>query len=492
MNARRIQRLRPAPDPQKSRRLLKGFRPQPRHFQQVFPRLERPIGIAVRHNRLRQTGPQARNPGQQRRRGGVQLDPDRVDRILDHLTKATPQTALIHIMLILPDPNRLGFDLHQLRQRVLQAPRNADSAAQRHVHIGKLLRRQSTCRVNRGPRLADDHLGGLFARQNRQQFRHQLFGFPAAGAIADRDQLDPMRPDQPRQTHLRLPHFVLGRKRIDHVGRQNFAGRIDHRHLDPGPDPRIQAHRRLATGRRRQQQVLQIARKNPDRLGLRPFPHLADQVQREAGPQLDPPRPSRSFTEPSIAQTTPAAAHNRATGPLRRAFALRSIWVHLYVQRQEALVLPAQHRQDPMRRCRRPSLCMRKVIREFCPRRFLSGHPFGHQPRHLLHMAPQAPQQVSILRQPFGQNIPRALQRHLGIRHAVFDKPRSQTQRVRRAIRQNPVQQNLQPQLPRNHRLGPPLWLVGQIQILQRRLGHRPANRLDQSLGHLALLGDRG
>ena len=142
VDAAGIKRLCPAPDPQEPRRLLVGFGPKTRHFQQVLPGLERPIGIPVCHDRSGQPGRKPRNPRQQGGRGGVQLYPHRVHGILDHLTKAAPQTCLVHIMLILADPNRLGFDLDQLCQRVLQAPRDADRAAQTDVQIRKLLRGQ--------------------------------------------------------------------------------------------------------------------------------------------------------------------------------------------------------------------------------------------------------------------------------------------------------------------------------------------------------------
>ena len=54
-------------------------------------------------------------------------------------------------------------------------------------------------------------------------------------------------------------------------------------------------------------------------------------------------------------------------------------------------------------------------------------------------------------------------------------------------VRIDRPQQRFQPVFPRDHRLGPPLGLVGQIDVLQRRLGLGPGNRLRQIIGQLAL-----
>lgn len=99
------------------------------------------FGIAMGDDVLGQRRPQPRDMGQKRRRGGVQIDADRVHRILDHGLKGAGQLALIDIVLILADTDRFRRHLDQLGQRVLQTPGNR-RAAQRHVQIGKFLRRQ--------------------------------------------------------------------------------------------------------------------------------------------------------------------------------------------------------------------------------------------------------------------------------------------------------------------------------------------------------------
>ncbi len=48
------------------------------------------------------------------------------------------QAVLVHVMLVLAHADGLGVDLHQLRQRILQAPRDRHRAAQRHVEVREL------------------------------------------------------------------------------------------------------------------------------------------------------------------------------------------------------------------------------------------------------------------------------------------------------------------------------------------------------------------
>ena len=68
-----------------------------------------------------------------------------------------------HVVLVLADADRLGVDLHQLGQRVLQPARDRHRAAQRHVQVGQLLRGVGRGRVDRGAGLGDHDLGQLAA-----------------------------------------------------------------------------------------------------------------------------------------------------------------------------------------------------------------------------------------------------------------------------------------------------------------------------------------
>ena len=65
--------------------------------------------------------------------------------------------ALVDVVLVLADADRLGIDLDQFGERVLQAARNGDGAAHGEIEIGKLLARDVRGRVDAGAGFADRH-----------------------------------------------------------------------------------------------------------------------------------------------------------------------------------------------------------------------------------------------------------------------------------------------------------------------------------------------
>ena len=73
---------------------------------------------------------QARHAREQGRRGGVHVHPDRVDAVFHDRVERARELVLGQIVLILAHPDRLRVDLHQLRQRVLQAPCNRHGTPQ--------------------------------------------------------------------------------------------------------------------------------------------------------------------------------------------------------------------------------------------------------------------------------------------------------------------------------------------------------------------------
>ena len=91
--------------------------------------------VAVRHDVLGHPLAQARHAREQGRRGGVHIDPDRVDAVLDDGVERARELVLGQIVLILADPDRLRVDLHQLgqgsckRRAIETAPRNETSSS---------------------------------------------------------------------------------------------------------------------------------------------------------------------------------------------------------------------------------------------------------------------------------------------------------------------------------------------------------------------------
>jgi hypothetical protein len=89
------------------------------------------------------------------------------------------------------------------------------------------------------------------------------------------------------------PNVVARLERIDGRRVEQLAGAVHHRDLDAGADARIEPHRGARAGRSGEQQILEVAGENPDRLLLGLFAHLGHQVERQAKRQLHLPRPLR-------------------------------------------------------------------------------------------------------------------------------------------------------------------------------------------------------
>ena len=106
--------------------------------------------------------------------------------------------------------------------------------------------------------------------------------------------------DQPCQRRQRSLPVVARLERINGRGLQQLAGRIDDRHLAAGADAGVEAEHGLRTCRRRQQQLVQIAAENLDRLGFRCFAQLHQQLHREMQVHFDPPGPIADPHEPRV------------------------------------------------------------------------------------------------------------------------------------------------------------------------------------------------
>jgi hypothetical protein len=152
-------------------------------------------------------GPHARHVREQRRRRGVDLDAHAVHAALHHLVEPALELRLVDVVLVLPDADGLRVDLHQLGERVLQAPRDAHRAAQRHVEARELVAREVARRVDRRAALVHHHhLGAHAARRERvarrgrgERLAHELLGLARRGAVADGDELGAVPRDEPHE-----------------------------------------------------------------------------------------------------------------------------------------------------------------------------------------------------------------------------------------------------------------------------------------------------
>ena len=141
MNGSDVEGIIAVADAQEAGGLLEGLRADAGHGGQLNARAETAVFIAELDDLLRGAFGDAGDVAQQRPGRGVEIDADAVDAAFDHGLERFVQLALIDIVLILADADRLGIDLDQFGQRVLQAARDGDGAAHGQVEIGKLLAR---------------------------------------------------------------------------------------------------------------------------------------------------------------------------------------------------------------------------------------------------------------------------------------------------------------------------------------------------------------
>ncbi len=114
-----VQRVIAVVNAQEARALLERFRPQTTYLQQLLSVLELAVLIAPGDDVLRHHARQARDAGQQRHGGGVQIHADGVHAVFDDRVQLTRQLRLADVMLILAHTDGFRVDFHQLCQRIL-------------------------------------------------------------------------------------------------------------------------------------------------------------------------------------------------------------------------------------------------------------------------------------------------------------------------------------------------------------------------------------
>ena len=88
-----------------------------------------------------QSGPlvDTRHITQQRPGGGIQIHTDPVHTAFNHRFQRLMEMALVHVMLILADADRLRIELNKFRQGVLQTTGDGDGPSYRQVQIREFL-----------------------------------------------------------------------------------------------------------------------------------------------------------------------------------------------------------------------------------------------------------------------------------------------------------------------------------------------------------------
>lgn len=168
--------------------------------------------------------------------------PDRVDRVLHHRRERPRQLRLAHVVLVLPDADRLGVDLDQFRQGILEAPGDRRGAAMGYVGRATPWRRSRrpsrSRRRPRRPRPSPAARSGFAAMISaaRRSVSRDAVPLPTA-----RSSTPCSRQSRPS---VGLPPAPLRLVRVGRLHRDDPPGPIRHRDLHAVPVARIEPHRR--------------------------------------------------------------------------------------------------------------------------------------------------------------------------------------------------------------------------------------------------------
>ena len=245
---------------------------------------------------------------------------------------------------------------------------------------------------------------------------HKRLGLPAGGAIADGDHADLVGRDQRRKGLQRLLALVARLVRVDGDGVQQLAGGIDGRHLAAGAEAGVDAHHGPLAQGRLEEQVAQIGGENLDGVVVAELAQLAADLALDRGAQ-----------QPLVAVLDRQAyvlggGCGRRFDPARRdAGHDGAVWrFHLHLQ---AAVLAAALERQPLMRLDGAQRAAKVVVDAIAALRvgFVTGALADHEaisgepPAH--HIACG-----SVVARLLGDDVARAGQRRLDVRHLVGEK----------------------------------------------------------------------
>ena len=158
------------------------------------------------------------------------------------------------------------------------------------------------------------------------------------------------------QDEQRLVPLVLRDVRVDRVGRDDLAGRVDDGDLDAGAEAGVEAHRGALPGRGGEQQVLEVGGEDVDGLGLGGLPQAHPQVDAQVDEDARAPGPADGVVQPLVGGTAlvddaerrrRSAARRTRTG--RSAVGVEALVGGVEGEVEDLFLLGAEHREHAVR-----------------------------------------------------------------------------------------------------------------------------------------------
>ena len=412
-----VQRILRPGDPEEARTLLERFRTELGHLHQFLPGRKAPRRVAIGDDVPGQHGADARHIAQQVGAGGVEVNAHPVHAGDDGVVQFLAEQPLVHVVLVLPDAERLGIDLHQFGERVHEPAADRDGAAHRDVLVGKLLARHLGRGIDGSTVFTDGvHLHRLRKAHPADEFLRLAGRRP----VADGDHLHAVRFHHVRQAHDRLHLLVLRRMREEDLVVQQAAALVQADDLAAVAETGVDGHRPFLADRRGKQELGQVLTEDGDRfqvcllLGLGEHfignGRLQQALVRVVDRRVELLGETRGGT---AARPAEIVIHPRRT-------ALR---IRIDAQRKETFVAGAEHgqqivRRDPLQRHREVEI--RAVLGRLGRRRGrFRGRPDDPSGTE---RAAQGLTDRRRLREVLGDDVPRPGEGLLHVRHLPADK----------------------------------------------------------------------
>ncbi len=284
--------------------------------------------------------------------------------------------------------------------------------------------------------------------------------------------------------------------RVDRVGGDDLAGGVHDGDLHAGAQARVEAHRRAGPGGRGEQQVAQVRGEHADRLVLGLLPQPGPQVDAEVHEDPGAPGPADGVRQPLVGRAAlvgdlePArdlhlvgAARGRVVGGLLR----------LQVEVEDLFLLAPEQREDAVRGQFRERLGEVEVVGELGAALLLAVADPRDHPALVPHALAQRADEVGVLGEPLDEDGAGALQRGRLVRDALLRVHVGGGLGVRVAggVGQQQLGERFKAGLAGDLRLGAPLRLVREVDVLQPGLGVGRHDLRAELVGELALRLDR-
>ena len=253
-----IERMIAAADAQEAGGLFEGLGTEAGDGEQVHAGAEAAVLVAILHDLNGGALGDAGDVAEEGPGSGVEVHADAVDAAFDGGFEALLEAALIHIVLILADADAFGVDLDEFGERVLEAAGDGDGAAHGEIEIGEFLAGHFGGGVDAGAGFADGDAEDVVEVGVAEEVLDEGSGFARGGAVADGDSLHVVAGDEGGEGFARAGDIHARFEGVDDGVFEELAGVIDHGDFAAGTDAGIEREHGHASGRRGEEQVLQI------------------------------------------------------------------------------------------------------------------------------------------------------------------------------------------------------------------------------------------